>query len=99
MSTKGFDSLSAADMVRVDLEGCDPIYVREILLGDDVAIGNASSKSAAIVAVSCVDEQGKRIWTYEQATKLRKKRVAKILDAFYNINGLNEVSIQEAEKN
>ncbi len=94
-----YEALSNAKIARVDIEGCDPIFVREILLGDDTAIAKAESKMAAIISVSCVDESGKQIWNYKQACKIRKQMATPLLDVFYRINGLTEETIQDAEKN
>lgn len=94
-----FSALSTPKLERVDIEGCDPIFVRELLLGADEQMASAGSKTAAIVSMSCVDAEGSQIWSYDEAKKLSKAAAAPLLSAFYKANGIDMETLQEAEKN
>ncbi len=95
----GYESLTEPSVEPVKIPGMKPFFVRELTVEDASAIRNNENREASIIYASCVDEKGKRIFSYDQACKFRMRFMSPVMDAYARLNGVDEEAVQDAEKN
>ncbi len=78
------------------------VHIRVLSVAEMELLQNAKHGAADLVARTCCDAQGNRLFTDEDAKALREKSqvaITRIMTAFNKANGLGDDEIEAAEKN
>lgn len=95
------ESLTASTKQRVDIPGIkEPVFVRELLVADRLAISASKQQEVALLAACTVDESGAPIFATEAQAALVPIRYGEmIMEAINKLNGWSQARVDDAAGN